>query len=613
LTTIGKPIARFEDAVLLSGAATYVADIHLEGCLDAVFVRSWAAHGTLGEVDMSSARNHPGVLEAFAAADLPGLPSTPAQPIPDIPPEMKRPALASGRVRFTGEAVAIVVAEDRAVAEDAAETALIEIEPLPVVLDPTEAAGADAVRLFDGVGNVALDRSIGEPVADDFAAAPVVIELPFRHPRLAHVSIEPRAFLVRPADDGITVWCSHQAPHRLRDALVRAFGLDVESVRVIVPSVGGAFGGKSQIYPEYIVATHVARMLGRPVRWIEDRRESFLSSANGRGQNQRLRLAADARGRILAAEVELDGDVGAYPQTGALVPTFTTLVLSGPYRIPKMSVRVRSVVTNAPPTAPYRGAGRPEAAMLLERAMDELARRVGLDPVEIRLRNFIQPEAFPYASPTGAVYDSGRHAEALSEALRLADYTSVRDEQRRRRESGNRNRLLGLGVASFVERTGGQNGSTEFARVDVTADGSIEARSGSSSIGQGHATAFAQVVASVFDIEPARVRVIEGDTAEVAAGTGSFGSRSMQVGGEALHTAASKVVAEALSTSPGHPQKRSRWHQSSSARGSWALNTPPKQPRHFRSGATSPSWKSTPRVAKSRSGSSLPWTTAASS
>lgn len=543
MTTIGRPIPRFEDPMLLTGAATYVADIQLEGCLDAFFVRSWAAHGTLRDVDLSTAREHPRVAGAFAAADLPDLPRTPARPIPDIPPEMKRPALPPTGVRFTGEAVAIVVAEDRASAEDAAETVLVDVGPLPLVLDPTAAADPNAMQLFDGIGNVALDRTIGQPVADDIAAAPVVIEVKVRHARVAPVSIEPRAFLVRPEEHGgITVWCSHQAPHRLRNALVQAFGLDVERVRVIVPSVGGAFGGKSQIYPEYIVATHVARMLGRPVRWIEDRRESFLSASSGRGQNQRVRLAADATGRLLAAEVELDGDAGAYPHIGALVPTFTTTVLSGPYRIPKMSVRVRSIVTNAPPTAAYRGAGRPEAAMLLERAMDELARRVGLDPLEIRLRNFIEPQEFPYASPTGAVYDSGSYAEAMQEALRLADYRTIREEQRRRRELEDRDRLLGIGVASFVERTGGQNGTTEFGRVDVMADGFVEARSGSSSIGQGHATAFAQVVASVFDVEPSRICVIQGDTAEVAAG--SFASRSVQVGGEALHTAAKRVVAE---------------------------------------------------------------------
>lgn len=546
MTTIGLPVARVEDPVLLTGAGAYVADIRLEGCLDAVFVRSPIAHGTLRDVDLSSAREHPGVAGAFAAADLPDLPPTPAPPVPDIPAEMQRAALPTTRVRFTGEAVAIVVAEGRAVAEDAAETILVDVDQLPVVLDPTEAASPDAVRLYDEVGKVALDRTIGEPVAEDVAAAPVVVELAIRHPRLAHVSIEPRAFLVRPeADDGITVWCSHQAPHRLRDALVRAFGLDVDRVRVIVPNVGGAFGGKSQIYPEYIVATHVARMLGRPVRWIEDRRESFLSASNGRGQNQRIRLAADGEGRLLAAEVDLHCDAGAYPHIGALVPTFTTSVLSGPYRIPKMFVRVRSVVTNAPPTAPYRGAGRPEAAMLLERAMDELARRIGLDPVEIRLRNFLQPEDFPYASPTGAVYDSGRYADAMQEALELSGYEAIRDEQRLRRERGETDRHLGIGVASFVERSGGQSGTTEFGRVDVTAEGRIEARSGSSSIGQGHATAFSQVVASVLDVDPSRVRVIEGDTSEVASGTGSFASRSLQVGGEALHTAASRVLAEA--------------------------------------------------------------------
>lgn len=544
---IGEPLPRFEDAPLVSGSGRYVYDIHVPGCLEAVFVRSPMAHALLRGVDLEEARRTPGVVGAFAVADLAGLPSTPAPPIPGVPDEMRRPALAVDRVRFAGEAIAVVVAEGRAQAEDAAETVALDLDPLPVVLDPNEAAGEDAIRLFDGVGNVAIEETLGEPAAENLANAAVVVELEIRNARLAPASIEPRAVLVRPEAEGsLTVWCSHQAPHRLRDALARAFGLQAAEVRVIVPNVGGAFGAKSQTYPEYVVVAHLARTLGRPVRWIEERRESFLAAAQGRGQNQRLRLEADEQGRLLALDVEIDADLGAYPQIGALVPTFTAWVLSGPYRIPRIRVRVRGVVTNAPPTAPYRGAGRPEAAFLLERAMDELARRLDLDPAELRHRNFIAPEDFPYRSPTGAIYDSGRYAEALDEALRLADYPGVREEQRRRREKGDQT-LLGVGIASFVERTGGQAGSSEFGGVEVAGGGEIVARSGSSSHGQGHGTAFAQVVASVLDVEPASVRVVQGDTAEVREGTGTFASRSMQMGGSALHAAATRVLDDARS------------------------------------------------------------------
>jgi len=545
LNPIGEPLPRFEDAPLLSGSAPYVGDIRVQGCLDAVFVRSPFAHGIIRSVDAEEARRLPGVVGAFAASDLPDLPPTPAPPIPGLPDEMSRPALATDRVRFAGEAVAVIVAEDRAAAEDAAETVVIDMDPLPVVLDPTVAAADDSVRLFEGVGNVALESTVGEIVAGDLAAAAVVVDLTVRNGRIAPASMEPRAVLALPEEDGsLTVWCSHQAPHRLRDALARAFGLDARKVRVIVPKVGGAFGAKSQTYPEYVVVAHLARMLGRPARWIEERRESFIAGAHGRGQNQRLRLGADAQGTLLALEVEIDADLGAYPHIGALVPTFTAWVLSGPYRIPRIGIRVRGVVTNAPPTAPYRGAGRPEAAFLLERAMDELALRLRIDPADLRLRNFIPPEDFPYQSPTGARYDSGRYADALREALRLADYAAVRREQAHRRAQGDP-ALLGVGIASFVERTGGALRSTEYGSVEIGADGTIVARSGSSSHGQGHETSFAQVVASVLDVEPSAVRVVQGDTAEVREGTGTFASRSMQMGGGALHVAATRVLEEA--------------------------------------------------------------------
>lgn len=545
MDSIGKPLPRFEDLPLLSGKAQYVGDIEIPGCLDAVFVRSQLAHGIIRAIDLDDARRLPGVIGAFTATDLPDLPPTPAPPIPGVPTEMDRPALPADRARFVGEAVAVIVGEGRARAEDAAEMVVVDMDPLPVVLDPSEAASEGSVTLFEGVGNVALESTVGEDVAEDLAASAVVVELMVRNGRIAPASIEPRAIVVRPEAEGsLTVWCSHQAPHRLRDALARAFGLGAEDVRVIVPKVGGAFGAKSQTYPEYVVVAHLARMLGRPVRWIEERRESFLSGAQGRGQNQRLRLGAGAEGKVLALDVEIDADLGAYPHIGALVPTFTAWVLSGPYRIPRIGVKVRGVVTNAPPTAPYRGAGRPEAAFLLERAMDELARRLSLDPADLRLRNFIPPEAFPYRSPTGATYDSGRYAEALREALRLADYTGVREEQRRRREETDQT-LLGVGIASFVERTGGQVRSTEYGSVEIGLGGTIVARSGSSSHGQGHETSFAQVVASVLDVEPSAVRVIQGDTAEVREGTGTFASRSMQMGGGALHVAATRVLDDA--------------------------------------------------------------------
>lgn len=540
---IGQSPPRDEDRGLVAGAHRYVADIRIEGCLDACFVRSYAAHGVLRSVDTSAAKGE-GVVAAFSAADLPDLPDTPAGQRGSFPPEIARPSLARGRVRFAGEPVAIVLGVDRYAAEDGAELVQMDIEPLEAVVEPTEAAEG-SVRLFEGTGNVASIREMGPPLDDVFASAPVVVEATIRNERVAPASIEPRAILVDAGEgDRLTVWASHQAPHRLRAQLAAALGLDRTQVRVIVPKVGGAFGAKSQTYPEYVVVAYLARRLGRPVRWIEDRHEAFTGATHGRGQSQRLRLAARENGTMLALEALIDADVGAYPHTGGFVPEMTGWVISGPYRIPQIYVRQRSVVTNATPTASYRGAGRPEAAFALERLVDKLARCLDLDPAELRLRNFIAPEEFPYRSPTGAVYDSGDHEGALRHALALVGYDTVRAEQRRRRESGE-GPLLGVGIASYVERSGGQSGAAEFGSIEVSPDGAVVARSGATPQGQGHETAFAQVVATALDVELERVRVVQGDTDEVAEGTGTFGSRSMQVGGSALHNAAIRVLEDA--------------------------------------------------------------------
>jgi carbon-monoxide dehydrogenase large subunit len=463
---------------------------------------------------------------------------------------MSWPALARERVRYAGQPLAVVVASDRYVAEDGAELVLAEIDPLDAVVDPGRAS-TDEVQLFEGHSNVVSVREFGSPVDEIMDAAPVVVETAIRNERLCPTSIETRGILVVPDGDNITVHVSHQAPQRLRAALARAFDMDAGRIRVIVPHVGGAFGAKSQTFPEYVVVTHLARRLGRPVRWIEDRREALAGSTHGRGQTQRVRLASDESGNLLALEAEIDADIGAYPHTGELIVANTGWMLSGPYTIPRVHVRVRAVVTNSTPTAAYRGAGRPEATYALERAVDRLAHRLGADPAELRLQNFIDKSAFPYESATGAVYDSGDHAGALRLALERARYQEVRAEQRRRRTVGD-NRLLGIGMGSYIERSGGQEGSTEFGSVVVDADGTIVARSGATPQGQGHATAFAQVVASALDVDMNRVRVVQGDTDEVPVGVGTFGSRSMQVGGSSLHQAAHDVLDQARERASVH-------------------------------------------------------------
>ncbi|GAA2371289.1 xanthine dehydrogenase family protein molybdopterin-binding subunit [Dactylosporangium salmoneum] len=538
---IGERMPRREDARLLRGAGRYVADIRVDGCLDAAFVCGAVAHGELRGVDLERARAVPGVVAAWSHADLPDLPPTPPMLDADSARERPWPPLASGRVRYAGEPVAVVIGTDRYVAEDGRDAAVVRVDALPAVLDPAEAAGG-AVRLFPGLGNVAEEREFGAPIEQDvWRGAAVVVEARYRQQRLAHTSIEPRAIIVRPeAGGGLTVWASHQAPHRLRRDLADAFGLRPERVRVIVPDVGGAFGGKSETWPEYLVVAAAARRLGRPVRWLQDRAEALTGPPHGRDQDQRVRMAAGADGRIVAYELHIDAGVGAYPHTGAFVPTATAMMAGGAYAIARVHVRTRAVVTNTAPTAPYRGAGRPEAAAAIERTVDLLARRLGLDPAEVRRRNFIAPQDFPYRTPTGFTYDSGDYAAALDRALRELDYGHWRGEQARRRAAGRA--PIGIGLCTYVERAGM---GEEFGAVEACPDGTFVALSGCCSTGQGHETAFPQVVAAVLGVGAERVRLVEGDTAVVPRGIGSFASRSMQIGGAALHRAAGKLVEEA--------------------------------------------------------------------
>lgn len=535
---IGARLQRREDSRLVRGAGGYVGDLRIPGCLDAAFVRSGVAHGDLRAVDVAAARSLPGVAAAWSHDDLPFLPDTPPMLDPGSIEGRPWPALATDRVRYVGEPVAIVVADDRYLAEDARDAVRVDIAPLPVLLDPTEAAASD-VQLFPGRGNAATDKEFGDRIDESvWRDAAVVVTASYRQQLVSHMFMEPRAILVRPEPGGgLTVWVSHQAPHRLRRDLAAGFGLRQEQIRVIVPDVGGAFGGKSETWPEYLAVVAAARRLGRPVRWLEDRAESLTGPPHGRGQNQRVRMAASADGRILAYELHVDADVGGYPHTGSFVPTATSLMATGAYAIPHVHVRARAVVTNTAPTSPYRGAGRPEAASAIERTVESLARRLGMDPVELRRRNFIAPEAFPYAAPTGYTYDSGDYAAALDLAVREVDYQGWRAEQARRRAAGEA--PIGIGLCTYVERSGA---GEEFGAVEARPDGTFVALSGCCSTGQGHETSFPQVVAAVLDVDVERVLLVEGDTAVIPQGIGSFASRSMQTGGAALHRAAGKLI-----------------------------------------------------------------------
>ncbi|WP_436846091.1 xanthine dehydrogenase family protein molybdopterin-binding subunit [Streptomyces shenzhenensis] len=542
--------ARREDERLLSGKGRYVADISVPGCLDAAFVRSPVAHGALRAVDCTAARAVPGVAGAWSAADLPDLPPVPYTLLAGLATEdavagREWPALVKDRVRYPGEALAVVLAADRYRAEDGAAEVTAVIDPLPAVVTPA-AALDDSVRLFDGLSNTALRGEAGRPIDPSvWRDAAAVVEASYRQQLLLPSPMECRAVLAVPEGDRLTVWSGHQMPHRLRRELAALLGWSTDRIRVVVPDTGGAFGSKSAAFPEFVVVAHLAVRLGRPVRWIEDRRESMLVATRGRGQDQSVRLAADAEGRLLAYELTIDADIGGYPHLGVGLPMQTAWMATGAYTTPHVHATVRSVLTNTMVTYPYRGAGRPEAASAIERTMDLLARRLGIDPIELRRRNFIPPAAFPYATPTGRRYDSGNYAAALDLALETLGYEEWRAEQARRRADPDA-LPLGIGVACYVERSGGEPGGLhEFGSLEAHEDGTVTARCGTASTGQGHETVFPALVAAVLGIPDAQVRLVEGDTDEQPEGLGSFASRSAQVAGAMLQHAATRLIEEA--------------------------------------------------------------------
>ncbi|UFR06640.1 xanthine dehydrogenase family protein molybdopterin-binding subunit [Streptomyces sp. Go40/10] len=558
---------RREDERLLTGKGRYVADIHVPGCLDAAFVRSKVAHGSLRGVDCTAARRVPGVVGAWSAADLPDLPPVPHTLLARLSTEeavagREWPALVKDRVRYPGEALAVVLGEDRYRAEDGVAEVTAEIDPLPAVVTPA-AAVEDSVRLFDGLSNTALRGEAGEPVDPAvWREAAAVVEATYRQQLLMPSPMECRTILAVPEGDRLTVWSGHQMPHRLRRELAALLGWSTDRIRVVVPDTGGAFGSKSAAFPEFVVVAYLAVTLGRPVRWIEDRLESMLVATRGRGQDQTVRLAADADGRLLAYELTIDADVGAYPHLGVGLPMQTAWMAPGVYTTPHVHATLRSVLTNTMVTYPYRGAGRPEAATAIERTMDLLARRLGIDPVELRRRNFVPPDAFPYDTPTGRRYDSGNYAAALDLALETVGYDEWRAEQARRR--GDPDALpLGIGVSCYVERSGGEPGGLhEFGSLEVHEDGTVTARCGAAPSGQGHETVFPALVARTLGVPEERVRLVEGDTDEQPEGLGSFASRSAQVAGATLQHAAQLLIEEARHRAArlwGLPADRAAW------------------------------------------------------
>ncbi|GAA4880151.1 xanthine dehydrogenase family protein molybdopterin-binding subunit [Saccharopolyspora cebuensis] len=540
---LGTEVQRVEDPELLRGGGTYVPNFAVDGLLHIGFVRSPLAHATINDIDTSAAREAPGVVAVFTAADL-ELPVPP--PFLELNPACSRTPLATDRVRFAGEAVAVVVGRSAAAVEDAVELVDVDLAELPVAVDPERALEPDAPRQFPELGtNVAA--GFRDPAgADVLDGSDVVVRARIENQRVAVVPMEGNAIAVVPggpeAEHEVVVHVSTQMPHGLRAGLAAAFGWPIERVRVIAPHVGGGFGGKAGAIPEHVVAVAVARELGRPVRWVEGRSENLQAMPHGRAQVQYAELGLRSDGTIVGLRCRVVGDCGAYAGFGgALALGPTRMMAQGVYRIPRISYDGVAVLTNTTPVGAFRGAGRPEAAAMLERMIDLAAAELTMDPAALRRKNFLAPEDFPYRTVVGANYDSGDFDLPLTEALRQADYEALRAEQARRVEAGE-TVLLGIGMSSYVEITGGGDG--EYAEVEVLPDGA-RIKVGTSSHGQGHATSFAMLVSDVLGIPMESIAFVQSDTAEVPRGSGTGGSRSLQLGGSAVRRAGEAVLQRA--------------------------------------------------------------------
>ncbi|HXQ55146.1 MAG TPA: xanthine dehydrogenase family protein molybdopterin-binding subunit, partial [Actinomycetes bacterium] len=527
---------RREDLPLVTGAAHYSDDLAPPGALQAVFIRAPLAHGRILGIDPTAAAGMAGVAGVFSAADL----DLPPLPAGAAPAAMARPVLAAETVRFLGEAVAVVVAETRAQALDAAEAVEVDYEPLPVVTDPEAALAADAPRLFADGGNLARERRWPDPTRA-LEGAEVLVRARFVNQRVAPSPLEPNAAVAVPTDDGVLLYAPCQAPFWVRDTVAEVLGMDPERVRVVVPAVGGAFGARIATYPEQVAVAALARRLGRPVRYVESRSETMLAMTHGRAQVQEVELAATRDGRITGLRARLVADGGAYPGEAPPNVSSTRYMASGVYRIAQIEVAWACAATNTTPVAAYRGAGRPEATAMVERAVDLLAARLRMDPVELRRRNLIPARAFPYTTATRARYDSGDYEGALDRVLEAAGYEALRAEQAGRRERGDV-RQLGIGLSVYVEVTGG---GSEYGEVVVEADGRVTVRTGVSPHGQGHETAFAQLISTTLGVEADQVTVIHSDTAALPRGDGTMASRSLQIGGSAVVKAAGQVLDKA--------------------------------------------------------------------
>ena len=552
---LGRARTRKEDARLLTGQTTWTDNLVLPGMLHMAFVRSPYAHARITGVDLSAAKEMPGVVAAFSAADfgeqgsLPcAWPVTPDIVIPHHPP------MATGEVRYVGEAVAVVVARDRYTAADAVGSVDVSYEPLEPVLDMKTALDEGTPTVHE-TGNLSYDFVF--PTSGDidaaFSGADVVVEREYRQQRLIPCAMEPRAVVASWTGDDVTLWSATQIPHVLRFAIAAFFGIPEQSIRVIAPDVGGGFGSKLQVTAEEVLAVQVSRMVGKPVKWNESRSEGNMTVHHGRDQWQRIAIAADRDGRIRGLKVDLLADMGAYLMLVTPgVPILGAFMYNSIYKMDAYAFRCKGIFTTKMPTDAYRGAGRPEATFAIERIMDELAVELGMEPLELRERNWIKHEEFPYTTVSGLTYDSGNYEAATARAKELFGYDALRAEQAERNARNDTVRL-GIGISTFTEMCGlapsrvlgslaYAAGGWEHASIRMLPTGKVEVVTGSSAHGQGHETAWSQIVADQLGVPFEDIRVLHGDTQISPKGMDTYGSRSLVVGGMALVGACDKVI-----------------------------------------------------------------------
>jgi carbon-monoxide dehydrogenase large subunit len=540
LEVLGAPVPRVEDEALLTGHARFVADLELDGACHAKLVGSPVAHARISTIDASEAAATPEVVAVITAADLdvPPLPSW----LPLSDQRMRRSLLAADVVRFVGEPVAAVVAATPSSALDAAELVAVQYDPLPVVVDP-RLAERDATLLFPEAGTNTVFELPEQFTADLLADCDVTIAIELVHQRMAACPIEPRVAAAVWEDGRLTYWASTAEPHGLRSRLAQALNLTEDRVRVIVPNVGGAFGGKGGDYVEELLIGWLARTLERPIKWVETRSETMLRMYHGRALVQKIELGGTREGKILAYRNEVLQDAGAYPTWTPMLIRRARVLASGAYAVPRIECGGRGVVTNTTPVGTVRGAGRPEANIAIERAIDVFAAEIGQDPLDVRRRNVIPVSAFPYTTATGSVYDSGDYAGMLERVVSAGKYEELRREQARRRQRGDP-WLLGIGLAMYVEISDA-DAAGEYAAIEVSPEGRAIARVGAAPHGQGHQTALAQIVSACLGLRLEDVSVRMGDTDDVPSGVGSFGSRTAQAAGTAVYRAARKLVDQA--------------------------------------------------------------------